>query len=134
MYCVECEDVQAALRCPQCGNDAYCGLCFRYLHKKGTRAQHTPVPLPGVDMHAHLEPCHAGTTETFAQELERQKARLTKEEVFEDDSKKQEEATTSEAASTTTTTTNTTTTTSTTESKEDKEGDQEEEESDKEEE
>ena len=28
VFCVECEDVEAAMRCPECGGDAYCGLCY----------------------------------------------------------------------------------------------------------
>ena len=88
VYCVECEDVEAAVRCPACGNDAFCGLCFRYLHRKGARAQHTPVPLPGVDMHAHLEPCRVeGTTEAFAAAFEREQAQqaLDRDALFESD-------------------------------------------------
>ena len=91
VYCVECEDVEAAVRCPACGNDAFCGLCFRYLHRRGARAQHTPVPLPGVDMHAHLEPCHVeGTTEAFAAELERAQA-MDRAAFFESESESEED-------------------------------------------
>eukprot|EP00727_Mastigamoeba_balamuthi_P012917 m51a1_g8248 hypothetical protein (877) ;mRNA; r:130583-134788 len=57
---------QAPVRCEQCGNDPFCGLCFTYLHRKGNRAAHTKKPLAGVDLAQHTEPQLAeGTTEYF---------------------------------------------------------------------
>ena len=77
VYCVECDDVEAALRCPECGNDAFCGLCYKYLHRRGTRLHHHPVALPGVDIQQHLQPCR-GTTDAFADELSRESSRRGK--------------------------------------------------------
>jgi len=71
VFCVECEDVEAAMRCPECGGDAYCGLCYKYLHRKGARQHHHPIPLPGVDIHQHLQPCR-GTTDAFTAEFKAQ--------------------------------------------------------------
>ena len=77
VYCVECDDVEAALRCPECGNDAFCGLCYKYLHRRGTRQHHHPVALPGVDIQQHLQPCR-GTTDAFVDELSRESSRRGK--------------------------------------------------------
>lgn len=60
LFCIECEDVPAAVICEDCNNEAYCGLCFRYLHKKGTRAKHKYHLLPGVVLKEHIEPNRSG--------------------------------------------------------------------------
>lgn len=60
LFCIECEDVPAAVICEDCNNEAYCGLCFRYLHKKGTRAKHKYHLLPGVILKEHIEPNRSG--------------------------------------------------------------------------
>ena len=60
LFCIECEDVPAAVICEGCHNEAYCGLCFRYLHKKGSRAKHKYHLLPGVVLKEHIEPNRSG--------------------------------------------------------------------------
>lgn len=60
LFCVECEDVPAAVICEGCHGEAYCGLCFRYLHKKGFRAKHKYHVLSGVKLHDHIEPNRSG--------------------------------------------------------------------------
>ena len=47
IWCVECEDVAASVRCDACGGDYMCGLCFQWQHRSGRRAQHKPTLLPG---------------------------------------------------------------------------------------
>jgi ATP-dependent Zn protease len=42
--CVECEDQPIAVLCQQC-NDKFCEVCYRALHKKGSRKHHTFVKL-----------------------------------------------------------------------------------------
>ena len=42
--CIECEDVPAIVECQEC-QDIFCGLCFEWLHRSGTRASHTPSRL-----------------------------------------------------------------------------------------
>jgi len=37
--CVECEEQIACVHCVEC-DDAYCGVCFKGQHRKGTRAGH----------------------------------------------------------------------------------------------
>ena len=47
--CVQCEDEGAATcRCETCG-DSYCGMCFEVLHRRGKRALHPRIPLPGFE-------------------------------------------------------------------------------------
>lgn len=60
LFCIECEDVPAAVICEGCHNEAYCGLCFRYLHKKGSRAKHKYHLLAGVVLKEHIEPNRSG--------------------------------------------------------------------------
>jgi hypothetical protein len=47
LLCVECEDVPAAVKCQQC-NDVLCGLCFEWLHKRGTRATHQKIEIQSL--------------------------------------------------------------------------------------
>ena len=45
--CVECEDVEAEVRCESC-SDLYCRICFDMLHRKGSRSHHNVTHLvPG---------------------------------------------------------------------------------------
>ena len=56
IWCIECEDVAASVRCDACGGDYMCGLCFQWQHRSGRRALHKPTPLPvssAPDTHAH---------------------------------------------------------------------------------
>ena len=64
LFCVECEDVPAALICEDCHSEPYCGLCFKYIHKTGARKAHKFHHLPGVDMKEHIEPNHTPQAET----------------------------------------------------------------------
>eukprot|EP00288_Rhodomonas_lens_P013445 CAMPEP_0177715616 /NCGR_PEP_ID=MMETSP0484_2-20121128/14089_1 /TAXON_ID=354590 /ORGANISM="Rhodomonas lens, Strain RHODO" /LENGTH=89 /DNA_ID=CAMNT_0019227627 /DNA_START=226 /DNA_END=492 /DNA_ORIENTATION=- len=49
IWCVECEDVAASVKCEQC-NDYFCGLCFQWQHQHGNRAKHKRIQLPGMEM------------------------------------------------------------------------------------
>ena len=62
IWCVECEDVAASVRCEACGGDYMCGLCFQWQHRSGRRAQHAPTPLPGKEM---FRESAQGTTQHF---------------------------------------------------------------------
>ena len=62
IWCVECEDVAASVRCDACGGDYMCGLCFQWQHRSGRRAQHKPVLLPGKEM---FREGAEGTTQHF---------------------------------------------------------------------
>ena len=62
IWCVECEDVAASVRCDACGGDYMCGLCFQWQHRSGRRAQHKPVALPGKEMFRENA---EGTTQHF---------------------------------------------------------------------
>eukprot|EP00047_Mylnosiga_fluctuans_P003705 m.230461 g.230461 ORF g.230461 m.230461 type:complete len:634 (-) comp12068_c0_seq1:102-2003(-) len=42
--CVECENVQATVKCEQC-KDIYCPVCFAALHRKGKRIHHVSIPV-----------------------------------------------------------------------------------------
>jgi hypothetical protein len=44
LHCAECEDADAAVRCDQC-LDAYCELCFQWIHSRGKRTTHTKQKL-----------------------------------------------------------------------------------------
>ena len=62
IWCVECEDVAASVRCEACGGDYMCGLCVQWQHRSGRRAQHAPTPLPGKEM---FRESAQGTTQHF---------------------------------------------------------------------
>ena len=38
--CVECQDQPAVWICHQCGDDQYCEVCWKAMHKRGTRSKH----------------------------------------------------------------------------------------------
>eukprot|EP00008_Paramoeba_atlantica_P005013 CAMPEP_0201478536 /NCGR_PEP_ID=MMETSP0151_2-20130828/3344_1 /ASSEMBLY_ACC=CAM_ASM_000257 /TAXON_ID=200890 /ORGANISM="Paramoeba atlantica, Strain 621/1 / CCAP 1560/9" /LENGTH=126 /DNA_ID=CAMNT_0047859635 /DNA_START=119 /DNA_END=495 /DNA_ORIENTATION=+ len=52
--CIECEDVPAIVECQEC-QDIFCGLCFEWLHRSGTRASHTPSRLQDVPLSLRSE-------------------------------------------------------------------------------
>ena len=54
-FCVDCKEQEAAVRCVECG-DVYCQICFSMLHRKGARARHTAVALPGATARARAAP------------------------------------------------------------------------------
>ena len=68
-FCVDCNDVKAVVYCTEC-EDRFCGLCFQWLHRRGSRTSHTATSL--LDSHV-VSVSHAeGTTEHFARLLESQ--------------------------------------------------------------
>jgi len=62
IWCIECEDVAASVRCEACGGDYFCGLCFQWQHRSGRRLQHKPTALPGKEMFRETA---EGTTQHF---------------------------------------------------------------------
>jgi len=62
VWCIECEDVAASVRCEACGGDYFCGLCFQWQHRSGRRLQHKPTALPGKEMFRETA---EGTTQHF---------------------------------------------------------------------
>ncbi len=42
--CIECDERVATVHCVEC-DDNYCGVCFKFLHRKGKRAMHKKLPV-----------------------------------------------------------------------------------------
>lgn len=77
LMCIECEDVPAGVKCVDC-DDAFCGLCYQWLHRKGKRAKHTIENIHGKDKPVKINV--EGTTEHFVRSFQENKP---KEEIKE---------------------------------------------------
>ena len=85
LMCIECDDVPAVVICNEC-QDAFCGLCHHWLHKKGKRTQHTYYSVHGKDQPVKLT--LEGTTEHFIKEFQ---TKIQEEEAPKDELRKSAE-------------------------------------------
>lgn len=81
--CVECEEEFAAVHCVEC-DDAYCGVCFKGQHRKGSRAKHITrdvgtageaASADGAVVHDGPSPTAAPLKELAAEDLPQQLTR-----------------------------------------------------------